>query len=360
MSTAPNAVRFSVDATEEVRVTGAGGAGGNVNITGINGVAPALSNPLAVELSDGTNAFGTASNPIHASISEGVGVPVLATDYLYFTYTDIFSGFTSATIEVSWIIDTPTGRVFTGQALTFTNVNTNLYAGPFGTAGKLVQVSFQNQTAAGPFQYTGACYVQCFVTSNNTNLPKSGADFQTANILFGSTLQTSYALGYPGTGVKLPPDQASHVDRLAPSNPAAGANLVYTFPRSTANGVSARIKIKSIQAVFVASAAAANRNIQFLLNDGGGNTLVQVAIPPTITASQVGIFNIAFGNAAQTTTVGTTYQFVTIPFPDVIFSAKNGGGGGYQLLIQPSQGTFQAADQIENVFILVEQWNDVD
>ena len=59
------ATAFQFDANGNLKTTGGGGGGGNVNITGINGVAPALSNPLAVELSDGTNAFGTSSNPLY-------------------------------------------------------------------------------------------------------------------------------------------------------------------------------------------------------------------------------------------------------------------------------------------------------
>ena len=44
---------------------GGGGASSNVNISGVNGTPPALTNPLPVELSDGTQAFGTVSNPIN-------------------------------------------------------------------------------------------------------------------------------------------------------------------------------------------------------------------------------------------------------------------------------------------------------
>ena len=66
---------------------GGGGSGGNSNITGINGVAPGLTNPLAVELSDGTNAFGTSGNPLYvtgagsnASVgATGSAVPASAT-----------------------------------------------------------------------------------------------------------------------------------------------------------------------------------------------------------------------------------------------------------------------------------------
>jgi hypothetical protein len=76
--------RITVDALEEIRTTGSGGAGTNVNISGINGSAPALSNPLPVELSDGTNPFGTVANPLHVTDPSvgltGVAAPTSATE----------------------------------------------------------------------------------------------------------------------------------------------------------------------------------------------------------------------------------------------------------------------------------------
>lgn len=41
----------------------------NVNIADVAGAPPALTNPLPVELSDGTNALGTTSNPIQVSVA---------------------------------------------------------------------------------------------------------------------------------------------------------------------------------------------------------------------------------------------------------------------------------------------------
>src|SRR5271167_1363286 len=49
------------------------GSAASVNLTGINGSAPALTNPLPVELSDGTNPFGTVSNPIKVGVSGNAG-----------------------------------------------------------------------------------------------------------------------------------------------------------------------------------------------------------------------------------------------------------------------------------------------
>ncbi len=56
------------DGTFSPAPSSSGGATSNVNLTGINGTAPGLTNPLAVELSDGTNPFGTSGNPVNVSL----------------------------------------------------------------------------------------------------------------------------------------------------------------------------------------------------------------------------------------------------------------------------------------------------
>ena len=56
------------DGTFSPAPSSGGGSTGNVNITGINGSAPGLTNPLAVELSDGTNPFGTSGNPLNVTL----------------------------------------------------------------------------------------------------------------------------------------------------------------------------------------------------------------------------------------------------------------------------------------------------
>src|SRR6266576_993730 len=53
--------------------TSGGGGGGNVNLTGINSIAPAFTNPLPVQLSDGTNPLGTFGNPLNVT-GGGAGV----------------------------------------------------------------------------------------------------------------------------------------------------------------------------------------------------------------------------------------------------------------------------------------------
>lgn len=66
------AAGFQFDVNGNLKTTSSGGGGGgNVNITGINGTAPGLTNPLPVELSDGSAALGTNSNPLRISPASG-------------------------------------------------------------------------------------------------------------------------------------------------------------------------------------------------------------------------------------------------------------------------------------------------
>ena len=70
MASIPNALRITVDATEEIRTTGSGGGGGAVNVTQVAGntVAATPAAALPVELFDGTNPLGTTSNALNERI----------------------------------------------------------------------------------------------------------------------------------------------------------------------------------------------------------------------------------------------------------------------------------------------------
>jgi hypothetical protein len=72
MANVTRAGRFTFDdATGALLVSSSGGGASSSNLTQINGVTIAMSNSLPVELSDGTNPFGTVSNPLFAAITSG-------------------------------------------------------------------------------------------------------------------------------------------------------------------------------------------------------------------------------------------------------------------------------------------------
>jgi hypothetical protein len=67
---------LQLDVNGNLKVTVGGGAPGaplNVNIADVNGTPPALTNPLPVELSDGTNQVGTPGNPLSVNVISGGG-----------------------------------------------------------------------------------------------------------------------------------------------------------------------------------------------------------------------------------------------------------------------------------------------
>lgn len=75
------ACAIQVDVNGQIKTSGGGGSSSNVNITGINGTAPALTNPLPVELSDGTNPLGVVGNPAitkdQSDVAPGTSAPTV-------------------------------------------------------------------------------------------------------------------------------------------------------------------------------------------------------------------------------------------------------------------------------------------
>lgn len=71
---------LQLDAQGNLKTTVAGsGVTSNINIVNITGNPPASTNPLFVELSDGTNALGTDGNPIRTSPSTIAAIGVVST-----------------------------------------------------------------------------------------------------------------------------------------------------------------------------------------------------------------------------------------------------------------------------------------
>jgi hypothetical protein len=64
---------FSQNPDGSLSPSSSAGPSSNVNIEYLQGAAPALTNPLPVELSDGTQAIGTAGNPLSVDVISGGG-----------------------------------------------------------------------------------------------------------------------------------------------------------------------------------------------------------------------------------------------------------------------------------------------
>ncbi len=111
MANVTRAGRFTFDdATGALLVSSSGGGASSTNLTQINSVAIAMSNSLPVELSDGTNPFGTAANPLsvntqqvnaHAVVEAASGVQKVG---VVGNAGAIFDGATAATVPANAVL----------------------------------------------------------------------------------------------------------------------------------------------------------------------------------------------------------------------------------------------------------------
>jgi hypothetical protein len=131
---------LQLDVNGNLKVTVGGGAPGaplNVNIADVNGTSPALTNPLPVELSDGVNAFGTASNPLSENVAQWGGTAVSAPPA---------SGAAASGTEIAPVVK-PISRK-QGYISTSQLGNGGVFRGP-GTLGAGVNAGWVDSVATG-------------------------------------------------------------------------------------------------------------------------------------------------------------------------------------------------------------------
>lgn len=179
-----------------------------------------------------------------------------------------------------------------------------------------------------------------------------GQTFARLEVIRGSTVAQSQStlllaqgyigfnsvMAYPGAGQANSVDGPGAMITQQASNPAAGADWVYTVPANH------RQRVQSLHGVFTASATVANRNVQFSVDDGV-NPLWFSSVPTTITAGQV-IDVVATGTNSPTG-VFTTVLEAVIP-PGLVLSAGS--------RVKTATGNIQAGDQWANINLLVEDW----
>lgn len=193
-----------------VAVTAGGGAPTNVNIADVKGAPPALSNPLPVELSDGTNALGVPANPLSVTVVTGAtpvneniaqwgGTAVLAAQTSATTgtgadpevraiqrkFTDVFTTTplaANASFTSAWIDTQQTGESFV-TVESQSNVN-----------GAVLQIQETDDTVAGA--------VRVLTTQNvpsGTQTAYIGARYWRVLYTNGATLQTTFELTATGS-----------------------------------------------------------------------------------------------------------------------------------------------------------------
>jgi hypothetical protein len=174
-----SALQLDVNGNLKTTSSGGGGGGGNVNITGINSITPALSNPLPVELSDGTNAFGIVGNPIfvqdEADGTPGAAAPAKALQIGGTDGTDLRALLTDNTGQLKVLVEnTPaiSGTVTANQGTAAANT-----AGWPVTAGGLAEstASWTNATSINTaLQVNCAGYSTVIVTLSGSGAVTPG------------------------------------------------------------------------------------------------------------------------------------------------------------------------------------------
>lgn len=259
MGSFATAGRFTTDNVEEVRVSGSGGGGGNVNITGINGVAPALNNPLPVELSDGTNAFGTASNPLNTNSALKKTGTILTSTPLAGNGT-----FTSA-----WFDTATTGDAFVAIMARADQAGAN----PPG-----FRIEGTDDTANANFTHQLAFYQNGNLTGygiNTSTMICANITTRFWRVIFvnGITAQGSFELtaatsavfnpavfpGYTSAGVSQSTDTNQHPPQVASFS---GSNLLYALS----------VGLGSVSSAL--TDGASNTTVVGAVNGGNGNPIV--------------------------------------------------------------------------------------
>lgn len=124
------------------------------------------------------------------------------------------------------------------------------------------------------------------------------------------------------------------------ANPAAGTDWAFTA------GGQQRVSVLSFTAQFTASAAAANRQIQVIIDDGA-NTVWQTSVLVNVTAGQVAVVSGAQSNAPQ----GIVALALTVVIPPGIILPP-------LWRLRTSTTGIQGGDQWSLIWLSVEEWLD--
>lgn len=181
----------------------------------------------------------------------------------------------------------------------------------------------------------GQCFVRLGIARNisQTNLD-------------GTTLAQGYidnhgALGWPGGPQTLHIDGAGAVQTLTQGNPAAGADVNFTFT------INQRTRIQSMNVQLVTSAVAGNRVVRAQVKDSVPNLVFQSGPSANIPASTTA--QISFQSGGSITTTDATSIQLPLPSPLVL-------AGGSQILTNTIG--LLAGDQFSNIAVLVETWQE--
>jgi hypothetical protein len=368
----------NIQASSGVDTSSSGGGSSNVNITGINSNPPALSNPLPVELSDGTNPFGTVSNPLSVSATLPVGQAVELLDSGGVNKASISAG-GALKVDGSAVTQPVSGTVTAAQAtaanlkaevILLDSGGTNL-ASVSATGALKVDGSAVTQPVSGTVTVTQGTAANLLATVTqaagdwNDNIAQVGGSTVTTaaagELLVGIEGHAAGVLDAVPTGVVGPASalQVGYVDAI--TTPGTGT---FRIP-----GVTPPLPTASIPPTYATAGATAAQVAQVVTpSPNSGMPAIVQKVTTTGTGSQASLqsasFTVTAGNTivvsagtgsvasvAVTDTLGHQYVLVDGNNSNLpgswIFYASNIKSGSNQVTVTPSGSTSIAFEVYE-------------
>lgn len=253
---------------------------------------------------------------------------VVADDGLLITVTTSQPGLT---VLVSAQLLLPDGRLSSNQFQVNPPGTSTATASWFQlTEGYLFNVTVQPMAGLR----RGACWVTVAIRRGGVN---SGVTLQT---LIQDYVDAYSGPTWPGGIIRSSTDGSGLLVSVYTAAVPLGQSWTFTVPANT------RIRMRSLSAYFVASAAAATRGLTLVISDASGNQLFNDAFEASITASGSAFLCWATGVGwAQTALVRGGAQRSA---PDLTLSP----GMTVQLFV----AGIQSGDQLQNVNFSYEQW----
>lgn len=166
----------------------------------------------------------------------------------------------------------------------------------------------------------GAGWLENLTVRVSSGAPMLGATFVTVDVVRGrggaaivvATLAAGYVtartpLAWPGESAARSIDGAGNLRSITGTNPAAGAEISETVPTG------ARWRLRSLRATLVASAAAANREVSLIVDDGAA---IYGAFPSTVNQT-AGLTRAYTASPAGVRGAAATATEITIAIPDL-------------------------------------------
>jgi hypothetical protein len=250
-------------------------------------------------------------------------------DIMYF---QVASAVVPETVTFNWRVLTPDGTIKPGSQQVRT---TTAYA----SMVQVVPLSEGYLLSVGAVAFSAATRGQTFVRVNIGRI--SATAFVGVQPLFADYVTNNAIIGWPFGRYISPVEGSGRLRSFQVSNPAAGVDWIATVPTFV------RWRVQSFTAQLVTAVAAANRNVEIIVDDSA-SVVWRVSAPASIVASTTQTISGCGVNAP--TGVITTTSAIVIP-PGLIMPAA--------WRLRTATTNIQAADQWGSIFLNVEEWIDL-